>query len=211
DGKLGELHLSQVPASFYARAFALSTGKQLETAENYTVTLRLRVSYTAADTSILTGEERRSIFVHHDPDWPAGFPRRIRNGAACAGGHVAPGAPGDYCFSPGGEGQPALADVAGLGRLQIVFGDTDGYVHAVDPQTGNDIPGFPVTTDPTVVMKSGGWPGVNPGFEPVPINVAVGDLAPDGNPWIVAAPSTGRPYVGAAQGPRPRAAPQKPA
>src|SRR5207253_2720319 len=86
DGKLGELDLAQVPASFYARAFALSTGKQLETSENYTVTLRLRVSYTAADTSILTGEERRSIFVHHDPDWPAGFPRRIRNGAACAGG-----------------------------------------------------------------------------------------------------------------------------
>src|SRR5206468_2310652 len=135
DGKLGELHLSQVPASFYARAFALSTGKQLETAENYTVTLRLRVSYTAADTSVLTGEERRSIFVHHDPDWPAGFPRRIRNGAACAGGQVAPGAAGDYCFSPGGEGQPALADVAGLGRLQIVFGDTDGVVPLESPRT----------------------------------------------------------------------------
>ena len=211
DGKLGELDLAQVPASFYARAFALSTGKQLETAENYTVTLRLRVSYTAADTSILTGEERRSIFVHHDPDWPAGFPRRIRNGAACAGGHVAPGAPGDYCFSPGGEGQPALADVAGLGRLQIVFGDTDGYVHAVDPQTGNDIPGFPVTTDPTVVMKSGGWPGVNPGFEPVPINVAVGDLDHDGNLWIVAATSTGKLYVWDAQGTRRPGWPQKPA
>src|SRR5947199_258148 len=181
DGKLGELDLSQVPASFYARAFALSTGKQLETAENYTVTLRLRVSYTAADTSVLTGEERRSIFVHHDPDWPAGFPRRIRNGAACAGGQIAPGAAGDYCFSPGGEGQPALADVAGIGRLQIVFGDTDGYVHAVDPSTGAEVPGFPVTADPTVVMKSGGWPGVNPGFEPVPIPVAVGDLDHDGH------------------------------
>src|SRR5439155_1400104 len=147
----------QVPASFYARAFALSTGKQLETAENYTVTLRLRVSYTAADTSILTGQERRSIFVHHDPDWPAGFPRRIRNGAACAGGHVAPGAPGDYCFSPGGEGQPALADVAGLGRLQIVFGDTDGYVHAVDPQTGNDGHLHQYRADGTEV-RTGNWP-----------------------------------------------------
>src|SRR2546430_2625495 len=193
------------------RAFALSTGKQLETAENYTVTLRLRVSYTAADTSILTGEERRSIFVHHDPDWPAGFPRRIRNGAACAGGHLAPGAPGDYSFSPGGEGQPALADVAGLGRLQIVFGDTDGYVHAIDPQTGNDIPGFPVTTDPTVVMKNGGWPGVNPGFEPVPINVAVGDLDHDGNLWIVAATSTWKLYVWDAQGTRRPGWPQEPA
>src|SRR5207247_1353980 len=41
DGKLGELDLSQIPASFYAQAFALSNGKQLETTEDYTVTLRL--------------------------------------------------------------------------------------------------------------------------------------------------------------------------
>src|SRR5439155_1648472 len=87
--------------------------------------------------------------------------------------------------------QVPRADVAGIGRLQIVFGDTDGYVHAVDPSTGAEVPGFPVTTDPTVVMKSGGWPGVNPGFEPVPISVAVGDLDHDGNLWIVAATSTG--------------------
>src|SRR5204863_3261272 len=96
DGKLGELDLAQVPASFYARAFALSSQKQLETTENYTVTLRLRVSYTGADTTILGGEERRAIFVHHDPDWAAGFPRRIRNGPACAGGPAPPGAAADY-------------------------------------------------------------------------------------------------------------------
>jgi len=215
DGKLGELDLAQIPAAVYAQAFALSNQKQLETTERYTVTFRLRVSYDTTDNAhqavTLTGEERRSIFVHHDADWPAGFPRRIRDGARCAGGQVAPGAAGNYCFSPGGEGQPALVDLAGLGRLQIVFGDTDGWVHALDPTTGGEIPGFPVTTDPTTVMKPGGWPGVTPGFEPVPINVAVGDLDHDGNLWIVAATSTGKLYVWDAHGHRRAGWPQKPA
>jgi hypothetical protein len=187
DGKLGELDLSAVSAAVYAQAFALSTQKQLETTERYTVTLRLRVTYQKSPGVNLTGEERRSIFVHRDDDWMAGFPRRIRNGAACAGGHVTPGGPATYCYSPGGEGQPALADIAGLGRLQIVFGDTDGYVHAIDPVAGTELPGFPVTTDATTVVKSGPvWPGVNPGFEPLPSNVAVGDLDHDGTLSIVA-------------------------
>jgi hypothetical protein len=52
------------------------------------------------------------------------------------------------------------------------------------------------------VQKPGGWSGVTPGFEPVPINVAVGDLDHDGNLWIVAASSTGKVYVWAADGTR---------
>jgi hypothetical protein len=212
DGKLGDLDLSAIPASTYAQAFALSNGKQLETSESYTVSLRVSVTYDAAGGGAFTGEDRRSIFVHHDPDWRTHFPRRIRSGAqACAGGQIASGAPADYCFSPGGESQPALADVGGLGRLQIVFGDTDGRVHAVDPTTGGELPGFPVTTDPTVVVKNGGWTGVNPGYEPVPINVAVGDLDHDGNLWIVAATSTGKLYVWDARGQRRSGWPLKPA
>ncbi|HXC52380.1 MAG TPA: hypothetical protein VN634_15975 [Candidatus Limnocylindrales bacterium] len=195
DGKLGELDLSAIPASVYAKAFALSTGKELETTENYTVTLRVRVSYEKSPGVVLSGEERRSIFVHHDDDWMAGFPRRIRSGAECAGGfQVAGGTPG-YCFSPGGEAQPALVDLAGLGHLQIVFGDTDGYLHAIDPLSGNELPGFPVTTDPSPIIKSGGFPDIEAGFEPMPSNIAVGDLDGDGRLSIVAGTSTGRIYA----------------
>ena len=46
----------------------------------------MRVSYEKSPGVVLAGEERRSIAVHHDPDWVAGFPRRIRSGAGCAGG-----------------------------------------------------------------------------------------------------------------------------
>ena len=175
------------------------------------MTLRLRVSYDKSPGQSFTGEERRSIFVHRDADWMAHFPRRIRSGSACAGGYGVPGAPSDYCFSPGGEAQPALVDLAGLGRLQIVFGDTDGYVHALDPASGAELPGFPVTTDATTVVKNGGWPGINPGFEPLPSNVAVGDLDHDGNLWIVAASSTGKVYVWDETGQRRPGWPQTPA
>src|SRR5262249_50380014 len=152
DGKLGELDLSSIPASAYAAAFNLSSQKQLETTEQYTVTLRLRVTYDKSPGQPFTGEERRSIFVHRDADWMAHFPRRIRSGAACTGGYAVAGGPAGYCYSPGGEGQPALVDLAGLGRLQIVFGDTDGYVHAIDPASGSELPGFPATTDATTVV-----------------------------------------------------------
>lgn len=211
DGKLGELDLASIPPSAYAAAFALSTGKQLETTEKYTVTLRLRVSYDKSPGQPLAGEERRSIVVHRDADWMEKFPRRIRNGSSCAGGYSVPGSPSDYCYSPGGEGQPALADIAGRGRLQIVFGDTDGYLHAIDPMTGAELPGFPATTDATVVVKSGGWTGVTAGFEPLPSNVAVGDLDHDGNLWIAAASSTGKVYVWGANGQRRAGWPQTPA
>ncbi|HEY2386967.1 MAG TPA: hypothetical protein VGK30_08405 [Candidatus Binatia bacterium] len=210
DGKLGDLDLSAISAA-YAAPFALSNDKQLSTTEQYTVTLRVRVSYDKTPGVTLSGEERRSIAVHHDPDAMAGFPHRVRSGAACAGGYAPAGGPAGYCYSPGGESQPALVDLAGLGHLQLVYGDSDGFVHAVDPTTGAELPGFPAATDTTVVEKPGGWPGVNPGHEPVPINVAVGDLDHDGNLWIVAATSTGKLYVWGADGARRPGWPVKPA
>ena len=211
DGKLGDLDLSAIAAAAYAAQFALSTDKQLSTTEQYTVTLRLRVSYDKTPGVTLSGEDRRSIAVQHDSDAMTSFPRRIRGGAECAGGYAPAGAPAGYCFSPSGESQPALVDLAGLGHLQIVFGDADGFVHAIDSATGGELPGFPVRTDATEIEKPGGWPGVNPGHEPIPINVAVGDLDHDGNLWIVAATSTGKVYVWGADGARRPGWPVKPA
>ena len=132
------------------------------------MTLRLRVK----DASGRVGEERRAIAVHHDASLLTGFPKRI--------GH-------------GGEGQPALVDLAGQGHLDIVFGDADGFIHAIDPATRNELAGWPVHTDPTVVTKS--HPGIDPGFEPIVNNVAVGDLQHNGKLNVVATSTTGTVYV----------------
>jgi hypothetical protein len=173
DGTLGNIDLTKVPASFWNAAFKISSTKSLETNEQYTVTLRLRVT----DQSGRVGEERRTIAVHHDPTLMGGSPTRI--------GH-------------GGESQPALVDLLGSGHLDIVYGDSDGFVHAVDPVTHKELAGWPVHTNPTVVVKA--HAGVTPGYEPIVGNVAVGDLAHNGTLQVVATSTTGNVYVFNANG-----------
>jgi hypothetical protein len=167
NGQLGSIDLTKIPASFWNKAFTLSQDKELSTSESYTVTIRLRVF----DTSGRMGEERRSIAVHHDPSLRPGFPRQI---------------------GPGGESQPVFADLQGTGTEALIFGDSDGRVHALDSH-GNELPGFPLLTDPTQVTRS--HPGVDPGHEPLSSNLAVGDLDHDGKQWIVGTSGSGRVYV----------------
>ena len=169
DGTLGTLDLKSIPPSFYEKRFALSQTKEYETNDQYTVTLRLQVT----DASGQVGEERRAIAVHHDPTLLPGFPRAI----------------GDH----GGEAQAALADVQGTGREAIVFGDSDGNVHAIDPRGARELPGWPVQTDPVSVTLP--HAGIDPGHEPVVSSVAVGDLDHDGRQWVVATSLSGRTYV----------------
>lgn len=172
DGKLGAIDLASVPESFWSAAFELSETKTLETNDQYTVTIRLRVT----DAEGRVGEERRAIAVQHDPTLTKGFPRKI---------------------GPGGEAQPALGDLRGKGKLAIVFGDADGRIHALNHR-GKPLPGFPVLTRPTKVERQ--HAGVDPGHEPVVANVAIGDLQGRGKQSIVATSSTGRVYAWNARG-----------
>ncbi len=167
-GVLGTVDLSRVPRSFWSAPFGLSQTKQLETAERYALTLRLRVT----DAGGRVGEDRRAVYVHHDPTLLAGFPLRV--------GH-------------GGESQPVLVDLQGQGHLAVVFGDSDGYVHAIDPETGRELHGWPAHTDPVTVDL--GHSDVDPGFEPVLSEVAVGDLDHDGSLSVVATSVEGKVYV----------------
>ena len=167
NGKLGTIRLNKIPASFWNKAFTLSQNKELETNEAYTVTIRLRVF----DANGRMGEERRSIAVHHDPSLRHGFPIQI---------------------GPGGESQPVFADLRGTGKEAIIFGDSDGRVHALNGH-GKELPGFPVLTNRTQVTKR--HKGVNPGHEPLFTNLAVGDLDHDGKQSIVGTSSAGRVYV----------------
>ncbi|HVT37145.1 MAG TPA: FG-GAP-like repeat-containing protein [Nevskiaceae bacterium] len=176
-GELGVLDLSRISAAFYAAQFALSSTKTLETNEQYTVTLRL----TVTDAAGKSGVERRSIAVHHDDSWFPGFPVRTRETGTS--------------FAPGGESQPALVDLQGLGHLAIVYGDSDGHIHALDPLTRKELPGFPATTDPTELAPVKPRAGIEASFEPMPQPVAVGDLDHDGRLWIVGTTTNGKVYV----------------
>lgn len=168
DTTLGTLDLSKIPPSFWNAPYQESHTKSLEATEQYTVTIRLRVT----DAHGRVGEDRRTIAVHHDPALRTGAPLR---------------------FGIGGESQTALVDLQGTGHLAAVFGDADGRVHAIDPTTGHELPGWPARTDPTVVTKT--HAGIDPGHESIVASVAVGDLDHDGHLWVVATSTAGKVYV----------------
>jgi hypothetical protein len=172
-GKLGRLKAKQIPESFWRAAFALSSTKELETAEQYTVQLRLKVT----DKKGRVGVDRRAISVAHDPSWLAGFPLKV---------------------GPSGESQPALVDLQGTGRLDAVFATADGYVEAIDPVTHQELPGWPVHANPTSIVVS--HEDVNPGYEAILSDVAVGDLQHNGNLSVVAATEAGKVFVWNAHG-----------
>ena len=167
-GWLGTLRLDQVPEALWRAPMAISTAKDLPTAEQYAVTLRLVVRDDAGRTSV----DRRAVYAHHDPALAAGYPWRLRSS---------------------GESQPALVDLTGTGRLSIVVGTADGLVHAIDPVSRRDLPGWPVATDRVRVHRS--YPGIDTGHEPILANVAVGDVRGNGNPIIVATSMSGRVYA----------------
>jgi len=167
-GVLGRLPLSRIPKKMWAKPFALSQTQELETSEQYTVSFRLQVT----DSRQNLAEDRRSIAVTHDPTWLPHFPLRLR---------------------ASGESQPALSDLQATGRRDIVFGDTNGLVHALDPQTGRELPGWPAHTLPLTHVRR--HRGVAPGDEPVVADVAVGDLNADGRQYVVATSTSGNVYV----------------
>ena len=79
----------------------------------------------------MTGEDRRQLFLHRDQDMLKGFPLETR---------------GD------GDASPVLVDLAGNDTNQLIVANSDGWIHAyrVRPGRGalNDLPGWPVHTDP---------------------------------------------------------------
>ena len=181
DGSLGNVNLSRIPRSSWDKAFEQSKTKVLETNEQFTVTLRLRVT----DLDGRVGEERRTIAVHHDPDLLPGFPARI---------------------GPSIEGEPVLADLQGRGHLAAIVADADGMVHALDGKTAQELKGWPVSLNPTRVTKA--HDGIEPRFEPVINNPAVGDLDHNGRLSVVVTSTTGRVYVFGANGKRRRGWPK---
>ena len=167
-GTFGTFDTSQIPRSFWNAPFTLSTTKEVETVDQYTVTFRVVVTGSSGQV----GEDRRAIAAFHDPTLLPGFPLHI---------------------GPSGESQPALVDLQGTGTLDIVFATADGSIDAIDPSTGQELPGWPAHTDPLSVL--GSYPGVNPGDEPVIAPVAVGDLMHTGHLDVVATSVDGKVYA----------------
>ena len=150
--------------------------------EPFGFTVRLVVE-TADGPATLRGQDRRNLYLHRDADLLEAFPKQLASDGASS---------------------PALADLDGDNRNELVLGTSDGRVHAYD-RDGGELPGWPVTTDP-LPLHTGGRAFTSGAVSPdltrgaVLASPAVGDIDHDGAPEVVAADLEGKVYVWNAAG-----------
>jgi subtilisin family serine protease len=150
-------------------------------------TLRLRVTDDLGNV----GRDRMAVWVRHeDPDDVPGFPRRYSGSVESL--------------------SVSLVDLNGDNRLEIVFADGNGMLHAVQ-SNGRELQGFPVHTRRVrrlPLATSDAFDGdqangeVPVSFAPVLGGTTVGDIDRDGVQEIVVAATDGRVYCWNADGSR---------
>ena len=204
DGSLGSIDVAALKARFPAETRALgfagrepgagpqtTNGRPANDPYGFVVKV---VATTFRGGSAITGEDQRAAFLHRDQDMLAGFPKGIVRGA------VRNGTPtGD------GESSPALADLDGDNRTELIVAGSDGFVHALQ-RDGSELPGWPVRGDRPPLHTGGrafasGEVASDRGGA-ILASVAVGDTNRDGIPEVYAADLEGKVYGWAPSGRR---------
>ncbi|MDQ3028522.1 MAG: VCBS repeat-containing protein, partial [Actinomycetota bacterium] len=144
----------------------------------------VKVVATSVGGTSRTGEDRRQGFLHRDSDLLPGFPKELLTDGASS---------------------PLFVDLEGDNENELVFGTSDGFVHALE-RDGSSVPGWPVRTD-ALPLHDGGKAfstgGVSKNFGgAVLASPATGDFDRDGSPEIVVADLEGKVTAWNAQGQR---------
>src|SRR5439155_24770 len=156
------------------------TTLQPDGAEQYTMTIRLRVN----DANGLKAEDRRSVGLRHDPDLLPGYPKSVNRAD--------------------GDAAPTYADLEGTHELDLIVPNGNGEVNVWRPD-GTEVPGFPVFSqmrkqlDPlnpenyrARAYRNANLANVR---DPLSGGAAVGDLFHNGELEIVATSTNGEVYA----------------
>ena len=148
----------------------------------------------AGTIPLMTGEDQRAAYLHRDQDMLPGFPRGIRRGEVVQ----------DYPTGDG-ESSPAFADLDGDNDNELIFGGSDGFVHALRPD-GTELPGWPVRGDQPPLHLGGRAFETNEVSSDIGgamlSSVAVADANFDGVPEVFVADVEGKVYGWNAEGER---------
>lgn len=190
EGKLATLDMAEVAAEVAAIGPAVFDPATDPTSRDLPEKNAFRVRVTVTDSNGAVGVFQKQFFVNEDPDLLPAFPKHMGSD---------------------GAGSPAFADIDADGTDELVLSTANGKVHAMD-QDGEDIAGWPVSTDPIDLPTSGAnaFTQAGDGIDgPVNASIllgspAIGDIVPgdDGEVEIAAADLEGKLYVWNANGSR---------
>jgi hypothetical protein len=186
DGSLANIDIAQLKARFPATTGAFNGPEPppgppnfngRPNTEPYGFTVRV-IATSVQSGKTLTGQDRRNLYLHHDQDLLPGYPKTLA---------------GD------GESSPAYADLDGDNRNELIFGTSDGTVHAMR-RDGSELPGWPNRGDALPLHTGGhaftsGEVDTDATHGAILASTAVGDLDADGSPEVVAADMAGKVYV----------------
>ena len=187
-GALATLDLDDLKARFPATAGAFNGPEPNPGPPNFngrpnTEPYGFVVRVVVTNTAGATGQDRRNMYLHRDQDMLPGFPKHLTSD---------------------GSSSPVLVDLDADNRNEVVFGTSDGYVHALR-RDGSEMPGWPRRSDPAPLHT--GQPAFTSGevdadasHAAILASPAATDLDHDGLPEVVAADMGGKVYAWNADG-----------
>ncbi|HEY2772660.1 MAG TPA: FG-GAP-like repeat-containing protein [Candidatus Binatia bacterium] len=170
DGPLASLDTASTAAACGFAGITLPRTNEDDFDESYAITIRV----TVQDSLGNVGQARRNVTLHQDAGLLPGFPISV---------------------SVSGDSPPLLHDLDKDGAQDIVFGASDGKIHALHSD-GTELSGWPVQTHALALPSTVSFGDLGTDYHSAVLaGIAIGDIDQDGNDEVIAADMDGSVYA----------------